>query len=85
MVDHPLSEGLGEDDDTAVYKPNPWSIARINAASRSAQKYALRSRVVSRLRSQFCAIWTRIYKPCVELMVFRFRFLNFDPQISARE
>ena len=37
LVDHPLSE----DNDTAVYKPNPWSIARINAASRVAQKYAL--------------------------------------------
>jgi hypothetical protein len=40
LVDHPLSE----DNDTAVFKPNPWSIARINAASRLAQKYALRSR-----------------------------------------
>jgi hypothetical protein len=37
LVDHPLSE----DNDTAVYKPNPWSIAKINAASRVAQKYAL--------------------------------------------
>jgi hypothetical protein len=43
LVDHPLSE----DSDTAVFKPNPWSIARINAASRPAQKYALRSRVIS--------------------------------------
>lgn len=43
LVDHPLSE----DSDTAVFKPNPWSIAKINAASRPAQKYALRSRVIS--------------------------------------
>jgi hypothetical protein len=42
LVDHPLSE----DSDTAVFKPNPWSIARINAASRPAQKYALHSRVI---------------------------------------
>ncbi|KAI0287676.1 hypothetical protein BC826DRAFT_1188872 [Russula brevipes] len=34
LVDHPLSE----DNDTAVFKPNPWSIARINAASRVDQK-----------------------------------------------
>jgi hypothetical protein len=38
LVDHPLSE----DNDTAVFKPNPWSIARINAASRVVQKYARR-------------------------------------------
>ena len=38
LVDYPLSE----DNDTAVFKPNPWSIAKINAASRSAPKYALR-------------------------------------------
>jgi hypothetical protein len=37
LVDHPLSE----DNDTAEFRPNPWSIARINAASRLAQKYAL--------------------------------------------
>lgn len=43
LVDHPLSEG----SDTAVFKPNPWSIARINAASRPAQKYAFHSRVPS--------------------------------------
>jgi hypothetical protein len=36
LVDQPLSE----DNDTAVFNPNPWSIAKINAASRSAQKYA---------------------------------------------
>lgn len=42
LVDHPLSE----DNDTAVYKPNPWSIARINAASRAVQKYALHSRAL---------------------------------------
>ncbi|KAI0263091.1 hypothetical protein BC834DRAFT_889063 [Gloeopeniophorella convolvens] len=30
LVDQPLSE----DTDTAAYKPNPWSIAKINAASR---------------------------------------------------
>ena len=47
LVDHPLSE----DTDTAVFKPNPWSIARINAASRLAQKYALRSRAISPLHS----------------------------------
>ncbi|KAI0252994.1 hypothetical protein BJV78DRAFT_1360550, partial [Lactifluus subvellereus] len=34
LVDQPLSE----DNDTAVFKPNPWSIAKINAASRLAQK-----------------------------------------------
>ena len=38
LVDQPLSE----DNDTAVFKSNPWSIAKINAASRSTQKYALR-------------------------------------------
>lgn len=38
LVDQPLSE----DNDTAVFNPNPWSIAKINAASRSAHKYALR-------------------------------------------
>lgn len=38
LVDQPLSE----DNDTAAFKPNPWSIAKINAASRSVQKYALR-------------------------------------------
>ena len=38
LVDQPLSE----DNDTAVFKPNPWSIAKIHAASRPAQKYALR-------------------------------------------
>lgn len=38
LVDQPLSE----DNDTAVFKSNPWSIAKINAASRSAPKYALR-------------------------------------------
>jgi hypothetical protein len=43
LVDHPLSEG----SDTAVFKPNPWSIAKINAASRPAQKYALRYQVIS--------------------------------------
>jgi hypothetical protein len=37
LVDQPLSE----DNDTAVFKPTPWSIAKINAASRLAQKYAL--------------------------------------------
>lgn len=37
LVDQPLSEDI----DTAVFKPNPWSIAKINAASRLAQKYAL--------------------------------------------
>ncbi|KAI0000666.1 hypothetical protein BJV74DRAFT_949681, partial [Russula compacta] len=44
-VDNPCSDGstlvdhsLSEDNDTAVFKPNPWSIARINAASRVAQK-----------------------------------------------
>ena len=42
LVDYPLDEG----SDTAVFKPNPWSIARINAASRPSQKYALRSRVI---------------------------------------
>lgn len=38
LVDQPLSE----DNDTAVFKSNPWSIAKIHAASRPAQKYAPR-------------------------------------------
>ena len=53
LVDNPCSDGstlvdplMSEDNDTAVYKPNPWSIARINAASRAAQKYALHSRAL---------------------------------------
>ena len=53
LVDNPCSDGstlvdhsLNEDNDTAVFKPNPWSIARINAASRVAQKYALHSRAL---------------------------------------
>ena len=51
LVDNPCSDGstlvdqpLSEDNDTAVFKPNPWSIARINAASRVAQQYALHFR-----------------------------------------
>ncbi|KAH9174713.1 hypothetical protein EDB89DRAFT_2067285 [Lactarius sanguifluus] len=36
LVDQPLSE----DNDTAVFKPNPWSIAKINAASRLASHSA---------------------------------------------
>ena len=43
LVDHPLSE----DNDTAEFRPNPWSIAKINAASRLAQKYARLSRAIS--------------------------------------
>ncbi|KAI9452752.1 hypothetical protein F5148DRAFT_1235440, partial [Russula earlei] len=38
LVDHPMSE----DNDTAVFRPNPWTIAKINAASRAAYTYALR-------------------------------------------
>ncbi|KAI0305225.1 hypothetical protein B0F90DRAFT_1666683 [Multifurca ochricompacta] len=45
LADNPCSDGstlvdqpLSEDNDTAVFKPNPWSIAKINAASRLAQK-----------------------------------------------
>ncbi|KAH8998133.1 hypothetical protein EDB92DRAFT_1838135 [Lactarius akahatsu] len=39
LVDQPLSE----DNDTAVFKPNPWSIAKINAASRLASHSAQKS------------------------------------------
>jgi len=47
LIDNPCSDGstlvdnpLSEDNDTAVYKPNPWSIAKINAASRVTCKCA---------------------------------------------
>ena len=57
-VDNPCSDGstlvdhsLSEDNDTAVFKANPWSIARINAASRVAQKYALHFRALFSLRT----------------------------------
>ncbi|KAI9444247.1 hypothetical protein H4582DRAFT_1920356, partial [Lactarius indigo] len=39
LVDQPLSE----DNDTAIFKPNPWSIAKINAASRLASHSAQKS------------------------------------------
>ncbi|KAH9000819.1 hypothetical protein EDB86DRAFT_3101127, partial [Lactarius hatsudake] len=41
LVDHPLSE----DNDTAVFKPNPWSIAKINAASRLSAQNTLELRL----------------------------------------
>jgi hypothetical protein len=72
LLDNPCSDGstlvdqpLSEDNDTAVFKPNPWSIAKINAASRLAQKYALCLRISCGCFAPF----KRAYKASVELML----------------
>src|SRR6266404_1544277 len=74
LVDQPLSE----DNDTAIFKPNPWSIAKINAASRSAQKYAPRLWT-------FRTIWLASSHAlnahiCTLELPLTFIFLPFNPQ-----